>query len=223
MLDLETKKGRVIAATLRLAGECPWSEVGLAEIARAADVSLAELRSKFEFKGEILAAFTRAIDDEVLERMPKPEEGQAARDAIFEVVMTRFDVLGAYKPALKSIVQSWSPDATALGALLSSQAWMLRAAGVPAEGLTGQLRVAGLGALYASVFRTWLEDDDPGQAKTMAVLDRRLRRGERMLRSLDDAKSALGSLASIFTSRRRSSEPTEEPAPTDPPPASSAS
>ena len=41
------------------------------------------------------------------------------------------------------------------------------------------MRVAGLGMIYASVFGIWLEDDDPGLARTMAALDRRLRRGER--------------------------------------------
>ena len=66
---------------------------------------------------------------------------------------------------------------------------MLRAAGIRSEGPDGQLRAAGLGTVYASVYRTWLGDDDPGLAKTMAALDRRLRRGERTLQSLDEAAS----------------------------------
>ena len=65
---------------------------------------------------------------------------------------------------------------------------MLRAADVSAEGLEGQLRATGLGAVYGSVFRTWLKDDDPGLARTMAALDRRLRRGEETLNSIDDVR-----------------------------------
>ncbi len=112
----------------------------------------------------------------------------APRDAIFEVVMSRFDVLAAYKPALKSIAASWPADPALLRALAASQAWMLRAAGVSARRARGQARAAGLGAVYASVFRTWLEDDDPGLARTMAALDRRLRRGERTLKSVEEVE-----------------------------------
>ena len=59
------------------------------------------------------------------------------------------------------------------------------------DGATGGLRVTGLATVYASVFRTWLQDDDPGQARTMAALDRRLRRGERTLRNVEDVGAVL--------------------------------
>ena len=36
-----------------------------------------------------------------------------------------------------------------------------------------------LALLYASVLRTWLDDDDPGLARTLAALDRGLARGAR--------------------------------------------
>jgi hypothetical protein len=111
------------------------------------------------------------------------------RDALFEVIMSRFDVLSNYKPALKSIAAAWPMDAALVRALGQSQAWMLRAAGIRSEGLEGQVRATGLGAVYASVYRTWLSDEDPGLAKTMAALDRRLRRGESTLQSIDNAVS----------------------------------
>jgi hypothetical protein len=69
--------------------------------------------------------------------------------------------------------------------------WMLEAAGIATDGATGGLRVTGLATVYASVFRTWLQDDDPGQARTMAALDRRLRRGERTLRNVEDVGAVL--------------------------------
>ena len=55
--------------------------------------------------------------------------------------------------------------------------------------------MAGLGLTYASVFRTWLEDDDPGLARTMAALDRRLRRGERTLGGIEGVAAALNRFA----------------------------
>jgi len=220
MLDLATTKGRIVSAALRLAGERPWADVTLADIAVAAEVSLVDLRRDFGSKGEILAALVRAVDDEVLARAPRQSSDQSARDALFEVVMRRFDVLAPYKPALKSITETWPADPALLRALAASQAWMLRAAGIRPEGVDGQLRAGGLGAIYSATFRTWLEDDDPGLARTMAALDRRLRRGERTLNTLDEIRSRVCGLASVFTSARKRASDTEPKTAPDTPPAS---
>ncbi|MEO8421256.1 MAG: TetR family transcriptional regulator [Hyphomicrobium sp.] len=195
MLDQLTIRGRLVAAAMKLAAERPWRDVTLAQIAETAGVSLVDVRGAFDSKADVLAAFVRNVDDAVLARAPQRSGSQPARDALFEVVMSRFDVLAAYKPALKSIAASWPMDAPVVRALCKSQAWMLRAAGIRSEGPDGQLRAAGLGTVYASVYRTWLSDDDPGLAKTMAALDRRLRRGERTLQSLDEAVSKFCSFA----------------------------
>jgi ubiquinone biosynthesis protein COQ9 len=87
---------------------------------------------------------------------------------------------------------------------LSSQHWMLEAAAISTDGATGAIRVAGLGMAYAWVFRTWLEDDDPGLAKTMAALDRRLRRGERVLGSIERFDAAVSRFAAALGEFRRS-------------------
>jgi AcrR family transcriptional regulator len=187
MLDQLTIRGRLVAAAMKLAAEHPWREVTLAKIAATAGVGLVDVRNEFDSKGDVLAAFVRNVDDAVLARVPQRSGTQPARDALFEVIMSRFDVLSSYKPALKSIAAAWPVDAPVVRAICQSQAWMLRAAGIRSEGLEGQLRAAGLGTVYASVYRTWLSDDDPGLARTMAALDRRLRRGERTLQSIDDA------------------------------------
>jgi AcrR family transcriptional regulator len=221
MLDLSTPKGRVIAGALRLAGERRWRDVTLADIAAAANIRLVDLRREFDTKGDILAAFVRAVDDAVLARTPERSASgtTSPRDAIFEVVMSRFDVLAPYRPALKSIAESWPADPAHLRALAASPAWMLRAARIEPEGFDGKVRTAGLGAVYAAVFRTWLDDDDPGLARTMAALDRRLRRGERTLQSLDDVKTRLCNVACAFTrpAKRAAPEPGPASAPESPP------
>jgi ubiquinone biosynthesis protein COQ9 len=196
MLDQTTRKGRILSAALGCATRTSWSEVTLADIAGAAGLPLAEFRAEFASKTEIIAALVRAVDDEVLKRAAKPGEDQEKRDALFDILMTRFDVLGPHKAALKSIHASGPADFALAGPFLSSQHWMLEAAGIATDGPTGALRVAGLGLAYASVFRTWLEDDDPGLARTMAALDRRLRRGERTLGGIEGVASALNRFAS---------------------------
>ena len=40
-------------------------------------------------------------------------------------------------------------------------------------------RAQGLALVWARVMRVWLDDEDPGLARTMAALDKRLREAER--------------------------------------------
>ena len=195
MFDLTTPKGRILSAALASAAHKSWGDVTLLDIAEAADVPLGELRGQFDTKDDIIAGLLRAVDDEVLKRAPKRAEGQEPRDVLFDILMSRFDVLGPHKAALKSIHASGPADFALARPFLSSMHWMLQAAGIGTEGVGGGLRVSGVALAYASVFRTWLEDDDAGLARTMAALDRRLRRGERTVRNVEQVGSVIQRLA----------------------------
>jgi ubiquinone biosynthesis protein COQ9 len=188
VIDTSTPRGK-------LAETKPWANITLLEIADAAGLPLDEVRRVAGSKSQILAAFMRMVDDAMLKRAPtKPADG-VARDALFEVIMSRFDVLAPYKPALKSISRATPADTTLLMPYLNAQRWMLTAAGIDADGPAGLVRTGGLASLYASVFRTWLDDDDAGHARTMAALDRRLRRGESSITAFENAVSGMTRIA----------------------------
>lgn len=182
-----TMQKRLVEAALKLASEGPWADVSLLDIAAAAGLTLADVRSVAGSKSQIVAAFLRDIDDKVLAQVKGPTEGQAARDTLFEVVMSRFDALAPHKAAVKSIAAAGRWDVSLAGPFLNSQRWMLTAAGIDADGVSGLVRTAGLGSLYVRVFDTWLGEDDPGIARTMAALDRGLRSGERTLSNIEGA------------------------------------
>ena len=227
MLDQSTIKGRLVAAAMRLAAERPWNEVTLAQIAEAAGVGLIDLRNQFTSKGDLVASFVRMVDDAVLTQAAqrshasKLTEKETPRDALFDVIMGRFDVLAPYKAGLKSIAKAWPNEPSVACAVARSQAWMLRAAGIRADGIEGGVRALGLAGVYTSVYRAWLSDDDPGLGKTMAVLDRRLRRGESALKAADECASRLCGVArrmrDVFrrpeTERRTESAPPGTPTP----------
>lgn len=205
MIDRSTGRGRIVAAALDLASQRAWETVTLRDIAEAAGSNLVELRREFRSKSEILAAFVRMVDDEVLAKAPARSPGQAPRDVLFETVMSRFDALQPYRAALTSIAAGGQADPALLRAVVGSQAWMLQAAGIDTDGLEGGLKVAGLASVYASVFRTWLDDDDPGLARTMAALDRRLRRGERTYNNIEEGLGFVRRIATMFAPSRRAS------------------
>jgi AcrR family transcriptional regulator len=219
MLNDQTIRARAIRAALAAAEERGWLRLGMPDIAAKAGISLADLAHEFRSKPEILDAFASEVDQTVL-RKAKPDPQEPARDRLFDVLMTRFEVLAPYRPALRRILGDLraSPGecVRALSGAARSQAWMLRAAGIDADGPSACLRVPGLMGVYAQVVPIWLEDDDPGLARTMAALDRRLRRGERWLGRLEALGGAACRLAATLAPRRASpprDETPETPAP----------
>ena len=173
---------RVIDAALDLAATKPWREISLAEIAEAAGLPLSEVYPVFPSKARVLAGFARRVDAEVLAgQEPDAREGRA-RDRLFDVLMRRYDALAPHKDAVRAIVADLGADPAmglcSLRSLARSMACMLEAADLSSGGLRGALRVKALSAVYLATLRTWLSDESEDLARTMAVLDRQLRRAE---------------------------------------------
>jgi hypothetical protein len=203
----------VVDALMRLAESRPWSDIELQDIAQEAAISLADLRDMFPSKGAILGGLSRRVDRQVLEGTTDDLAGEPARERLFDVMMRRLDALAPYKRALKRIAQGMRGDPLALAAMnqlaLNSQRYMLAAAGISTEDALGFLKLQGAVIIHANTLETWFEDDDPALARTMARLDREIRRGERVMERADDVRRltapfrALGQ--ALFERRRRSS------------------
>jgi AcrR family transcriptional regulator len=180
----------IVEATMRLAADQPWNDIDISDIAREAGVSLAEFRDLFPSKGAVLGAFSRKIDRAVLQGTTDELAGEPARERIFEVMMRRLDAMAPYKTALRRIVWAVRFDPVTMAALnqvgLNAQRFMLAAAGVSTEGPLGFVKLQGAVIVFANTLETWLEDEDPALARTMARLDRELRRGERVLERAED-------------------------------------
>jgi AcrR family transcriptional regulator len=180
----------MVGAFMALLAEKRFEEIGFADIARRAGVSLAELRDKHASKIEMLAAQMRATDRAVLAGIDEGMAEEPPRERLFDVLMRRLDALASHKQAIHSLQRSalCNPGlAVAVNGLtVRSMQWMLTAADITASGPKGMIRAQGLSLLYASVLRTWVDDDDPGQARTLAALDRALASGAHWAGFLDD-------------------------------------
>jgi AcrR family transcriptional regulator len=195
---------RIIAAFMALLAEQPIERIDLAEIAKRAEVSLADLRGEFSTTLAILAAHMKEIDRAVLRGGNGDMAEEPERERLFDVLMRRLEAHAPHREAVRSLLRSAArnpPLAVALNGLaVQSQQWMLAAAAISSSGPKGMVRAQGLALLYASVLRTWLDDDDPGLARTMAALDRALARGQRWSGMLDDLLSVP---ARLCPTRRR--------------------
>ncbi|MPZ38239.1 MAG: TetR/AcrR family transcriptional regulator [Rhizobiales bacterium] len=184
------QRDAVVNAFMALLAEKRFEDIGFAEIARRAGVSLSELRAKHASKIEMLAAHMREVDRAVLDGIDTGMADEPPRERLFDVLMRRLDLLAPDKAAIQSLQRSvlLNPGLTlALNGLsVRSMQWMLTAADISATGPKGAVRAQGLALMFASVIRTWLRDDDPGQARTLAALDRALSSGQRWSGLLDD-------------------------------------
>jgi ubiquinone biosynthesis protein COQ9 len=206
MLDFASTKGKIVDAALRLAATNGWTGLSLSQIAQGAGIGLAEFRKEFSSKADILAAYTRMVDDAVLVKAGAADPALSPRDRLFDVLMTRFELMAPQKPGLRRIASDLRArpreGVAQLGVAARSIYWMLAAAGVNAEGGRAALRVPGVMSIYARAFDIWLEDDDAGLARTMAALDSRLRRGERFVQRIDDIGAAASRFFSGLTAGR---------------------
>jgi AcrR family transcriptional regulator len=185
--------GKIIDAFLALLAEKQFEQIGLAEIASRAGVSLADLRGEFDSTFAILAAHIKDIDRAVLAGIDAEMAEESAREQLFDVLMRRLELLAPHKEAVRSLMRSTMRNpalALALNALaVRSQQWMLTAANIKAAGPLGQLRAQGLALLFANVLRTWIDDDEPDLSRTLAALDSALSSGQRWSGLLDDVCS----------------------------------
>lgn len=175
---------KIIDAAMALIQERGWRAAALHQIAERAGVDLATLYRTTGEKAGILRAFTRRIDQAMLQGATPADPTETPHDLLFDTIMRRFDALQPFKPALIVLMREWRTQPMAALAqaftVVQSMRWALHAAGIPADGLKGAVLERGLGLAYASALRVWVTDDSPDIGRTMATLDRDLRRLQRL-------------------------------------------
>jgi len=227
MFEEFSRRNRAVMAAMSLAATRDWGDVSLADIAKEANLSMADLRLEFSCKNEILRAFQTEVDAQVLARTKAAGPDDTVRDQVFEALMTRFDVMAPHKEALKHIMayMRCRPGEASMFVCtrMVSQYWTLANAGAKLDGPAALVRIAGLSAVYGKAFSVWLEDDSPSLDKTMATLDRGLANGERGMQSLEKAcETVCGLVRGLKRNFGRKDKPDGNPSPEPGPVPSSA-
>lgn len=193
--DFDTK---LFEGAFALIAERGWRHVSMAEVARHADLPLAEMRARCPTRLALLLRFGRHAD-----RMAVTGAllDGPMRDRIFDVVMRRLDVLQAHRDGVLSLLRDLPSDPlTALvlaPASALSMAWLLQAVGAETSGLRGTLRVQGMQVLWLATLRAWRLDESEDLSATMAALDQALNR----------AAQAENTLAELLGQQTTASEP----------------
>jgi AcrR family transcriptional regulator len=167
-------------AALKLLAKTRWSELALTDVAKAAKVPLTTLQALAPSKSALFGLILARFGQDVARRYKRDSGSEGARDRIFDVAMTWFDVLAPRKPAIRGLYESYKRDPLALLAardeILPAAGWLL----VIAEADTGPasgIKSWGLALALGRAIPVWL-DDGKDLAKTMARIDGDLRRAE---------------------------------------------
>jgi AcrR family transcriptional regulator len=179
-----------IAAAMGLFAARGWQDTTLAGIAEAAGIDFPELHALFPSKTAVLRAFLSGVDRTVL--ATAPENGSSVREALFELMMRRFDALQPHRDAFQRLARDLPRDPAAAACVAMrvcrSIAAIAERAGVATTGPLGAMRIKALAGLHAWVVRAWLADDSTDMARTMKALDQGLERLEAIAQSFPGAR-----------------------------------
>jgi AcrR family transcriptional regulator len=159
-----------------------WAGFRLAALADRAGVPLVEVRRQLSGRGAILAGLNRRVDEAMLSFERAELEGLPPRDRVFELIMRRLDAMAPFRAGLRRLAREGLCDPAMM--LLTacridrSMAWLQEAAELRTSGLRASLGRRALGAVYLQTLRVWFRDESVDLAKTMAELDKQLRRIE---------------------------------------------
>lgn len=179
---------RIVKAALELGAQQGWRETRMADIAEASGLSLNEVYKLTPSKMHIVSAFLRELDGQMIAGNDPAIAGEPARDRLFDVIMRRFDLLGPRKAGVAAILKDvrarplvW---ACAWPMFARSLAWILETAHIGSDGISGVLRIKGLGVIMLGAMKVWLSDDSDDMAKTMTYVDRQLARADSIMATL---------------------------------------
>lgn len=182
MATQEGTPADLLVTAFELIAEEGWSRLSLIAVARRAGVAPVEVYRELRSRGALLGALSRRIDEAMLGVEEADLAGLPPRDRVFELMMARLEALVPFRPGLRRLSrEARGAPCLTLGTacrLDRSLAWLQDAAGLRRSGLRARLARQALAAAYAQTIRVWFRDEAADLGKTMAELDKQLRRVE---------------------------------------------
>jgi hypothetical protein len=180
MLDAALRRDLARAA-LATAG-ASWRTLTLTDLAKAAGRPVSDFYGAS--MGEAVDCVEEAFDRGISDSLEPLDADQSVRDRLFDLIMKRFEAMEPHRIAVIAMEAGADRDPMLLAAQhqrhVRCARWVLALAGLEADGMTGRARAQGLGVIIGQARAAWRGDDAGDFTKTMASLDKNLRRAEEM-------------------------------------------
>jgi AcrR family transcriptional regulator len=185
----------LLILAFEIIAEAGWRGLSFTELAERSKLSMSEVRKAFSGRAALLDALSERLDQAMLAVDARDLKDLPPRDRVFELIMSRLEAMAPFRAGLCRLMQDarFDPELVAMTAcrLDRSLAWLQDAAGLDRgrsrsplglirRRLQHRLQRRLLGAVYLQILRAWSSDDSPDLAKTMASLDKQLRRVENL-------------------------------------------
>jgi len=169
-------------AALLVAAATPWREVTLVKLAHAASRPVSDFYPAT--LGDAVDAAEEAFDRAIADDLDALDPGQSVRDRLFDLIMRRFEAMEPHREAVLAMEQGLDRDPVQMAAAhqrhVRCARWVLTLSGLEVDGMSGNARAQGLGVIIGQARAAWRGDSAGDFNKTMASLDKNLRRAEEM-------------------------------------------
>lgn len=183
----DAMKEQIVDAALALAGERSWERVRLHDVADRLGVTLADIGRHFREKEEIADAWFDRADRALLAAAGSPAlEAMTARERFAELLMVWLGALAPHRRVTRQILagklEFGHVHYQFAGLLRVSRTvqWLREGARLDNPLPWRALEESALTTIYLATVLRWLGDETPGFTATRALLDRLLKKGERL-------------------------------------------
>ena len=163
---------------LKLLLKKDFHEIEIIEIQKKSRISSKKFFQLFKTKEEIMISFFKRIDQILERKVKKINLGNNIKDNLFEICMTRLDLLYPYKKNLHNFYLSFQkkPDLfmKLYKSFFKSMENNLRLSRINLEPMKKNLKIFIFSFLYLSIIYEWFKENSNDNEKVMAILDQRL-------------------------------------------------
>ena len=163
---------------LKLLLKQDFHEIEISEIQKKTRISSKKFFQLFKTKEDIIISFFKRIDQNLEKKIKKLDLGNNVKDNLFEIFMTRIDLLHPYKKNLHNFYLSFQKRPNLFIKLyksfFKSMENNLKLSRINLEPVKKNLKVFIFSFLYLSIIYEWFKENSSNNEKVMASLDKRL-------------------------------------------------
>ena len=175
---MQKLKKKIEDIFLKLLLKQDFHEIEISEIQKKTRISSKKFFQLFKTKEDIIISFFKRIDQNLEKKIKKLDLGNNVKDNLFEIFMTRIDLLHPYKKNLYNFYLSFQKEPNLFIKLyesfFKSMENNLKLSRINLEPIKKNLKIFIFSFLYLSIIYEWFKESSNSNEKIMASLDKRL-------------------------------------------------